>query len=256
MGAAWGVADDRPPARDAAVLDFDRDGLWDLAVANTTPSAVPSPNRLYRNAGGHFDPVAGSVVGLEVGSVSVAAGDLDGDGWTDLVFGGSGHVTIYRNLHGTFGDVSADQPPSIRRNAWQVELADLNGDRRLDLLRVQARRLDVWLNQGGGRFPARPSFSYPLARGRGVAAGDVNRDGKPDLYVVQAENAAFDDVMLLNMGGGDAFRSLPIPQIRVGSGDAVEVFPDWHGTGRAAFLVTNGDLKNRGPVQLIAFSDP
>lgn len=253
-GAAWGVADPGPPARDTAALDFNHDGLMDIAVSNTTPSAVPSRDRLFKNVGGRFELVTNTVVNRVTTSVCVEAADLDRDGWTDLVFCGQGSVLVYHNAHGTFQDITPSMPPSIRRNAWDVDLTDLNGDGRPDLLRLQPKRLDVWLNQGGNRFPSTPSFSYPLQQGRGVAAGDVNLDGKADIYVVQASNATVSDVMLINDGNGASYHTMAVPQTRVGSGDAVVTFPNWRGSGRAAFLVTNGDLKNRGPVQLIAFS--
>lgn len=254
VGTAWGVNDPGPPARDTAALDYDRDGLMDLAVANATPSAVPSPDRLFRNLGGRFQLVASSVVNRETNSVCVVAGDIDNDGWTDLLFCSHGTIMVYRNVGGTFRDITSQMPWSMRSQAWDLELADLNADGRLDLLRVQLKRLHVWLNQGGGRFPATPSYTHILQEAHGVAAGDVNLDGMPDVYVVQASNATLDDVMLINNGSGASYHAMPIPQLRVGSGDAVETFPNWRGTGRAAFLVTNGDLKNRGPVQLIAFS--
>jgi hypothetical protein len=133
--------------------------------------------------------VTGTAVNSEKHSLFVEAGDIDGDGWTDLLF----HSTIssgvrlvtYKNDRGTFKDVTA--ATAYRGvNARQVELADVNQDGRRDLLTLEKTRVSVWLNRSG-TFPRR-NFTFPLSQGRDVAVGDVNLDGASDIYVVQGEN--------------------------------------------------------------------
>jgi hypothetical protein len=84
---------------------------------------------------------------------------------------------------------------------------DANGDGRLDLFAVngyddphvgdypQLPRSVLFLNEGAGRFVPHPSVAV---RGEGCVAGDLDGDGRPDLYVTTAS----DDVLLWNAGGG------------------------------------------------------
>lgn len=256
VARSWGVADPHGRGREAVALDFDRDGRIDLAVANETPSIFKSPNRLYRNLGGRFVEVTSTPVNRQLGSECVEAADIDGNGWTDLIFcagnpGDKTRIVTYKNHGGVFSDVTAG---TAYRSApaRQIELADVNRDGRPDLLITQQKKLAIWLNQGGG-FP-RETTSWPLQEGRDVAVGDVSLDGAPDIYVVQGKNSAYKDIMLLNNGSGTGFRSIAIPPVAAGDGDLATPIPNWRGTGRAAFLVTNGKWSGRGPFELITFS--
>ena len=53
-----------------------------------------------------------------------------------------------------------------------------------------------------------------------------------------------------------AFQSIRIPQVLVGDGDVATAIPNWGGSGRAAFLVSNGKWTVPGPYQLLVFSAP
>jgi hypothetical protein len=82
---------------------------------------------------------------------------------------------------------------------------DANGDGRLDLFAVNGYddphaykgipHSVLFLNMGGGRFVPHPSVAV---KGEGCVAGDLDGDGRPDLYITTAT----DDVLLWNAGGG------------------------------------------------------
>jgi hypothetical protein len=262
-----GVADIHGRGRDAVADDFNGDGRMDIAVANFSPSEGdhPTPNRLFMNtASGVFADVTESPVNAEKASLCVAAGDLTGDGRPELVFcerdSGSAEQTItYRNINGTLVDATAASSykgvPSR-----DIEIVDLNGDGRKDLLIVTPTRLNIWLNAASG-LPSSPSYVRAILGGRDVAIGDVNLDRIPDVYVCTGGRASngnqYPDLMLLNDGTGRGFRSIPIPQVTAGDGDNATPIPNWRGSGRAAFLVTNsrsGSSLGSGPTQLIVFS--
>lgn len=255
VAKAWNVEDAHGRGRVAAAIDYDNDGLLDLAVANEAPSMVPSPNRLFKNVGGRFEEIADPVVRRETASECMAAADFDGDGWTDLLFCSSidpqAGVLTYKNVSGAFQDVT---PNTAYRAvpAQAIKLKDVNQDAKPDLLIVEQTRFTVWLNRSG-KF-SRIDFSYPLNDGHDVAVGDVNLDGAPDIYIVQGRNDLYDDVMLINEGNGASYHTISIPQASEGEGDVATTIPDWGGSGRTAFLVTNGRWGNAGPIQVIAFS--
>jgi hypothetical protein len=101
------------------------------------------------------------------------------------------------------------------------------------------------------------SFRMALgASGVSLAAGDVNRDHRPDLYVVRgksrtAQNAP--DLMLLDKAGGTDFVPMRIPSVSGGSAESVTPI-DYDRNGLTDFIVTNGQNGTLpGPVQLIAF---
>jgi hypothetical protein len=192
----------------------------------------------------------------ELGEQCDAAGDIDRDGYDELVLcGGGGQLAptvfrVYDNGPGGWSDATAALGlPSLSRD--DAELAHLNGDGRLDLVTVTDRRLEVRLNRSG-RFPT-ANYALSIAAGRDLAVGDADGDGHADIYVVQGENAKVPDLLLLNSGSGASYARFPgLPQARTGEGDTAQAIPNWKGTNRAAFLVNNGRAyPEPGPRQLI-----
>ena len=173
----WGVEAPHDRGRDVAVLDFNQDGRPDLALANEGPScAAETRNRLFLNTGGGFTEVDTSPVRSRQAAVCVEAGDIDGNGWPDLVFcgrktpvpfkhscrplgdeadvSGPDGIRTFTNGDGTFTD--ATQGTAYKeKEVWNIRLRDLNNDGRVDLLFTTVTgTLEVWLNDGNG-FPSR-----------------------------------------------------------------------------------------------------
>jgi hypothetical protein len=260
VARAWGVADVHGRGRVPLILDFNRDGRNDVVVLNAGPSKAfpPSLSHLYRNTGGGFVEVKGTPVNTEIWGECGKAGDIDGDGWTDLVICSRKNPAIptrtLKNNRGTFSDISASTA-YMGLKSRELDIVDVNGDGRLDLLILEFTRLTVWLNQDG-RHP-RISYSFAINQGRDIAAGDVNLDGRADIYIAQGSNARFRDIMLINNGNGASYHTMPIPQIFVGDSDIVTAYPNWKGTGRSAFLVSNAKWElGPGPYQFIEFAQP
>jgi hypothetical protein len=70
-------------------------------------------------------------------------------------------------------------------SAYYVTVADLNGDRRLDLVIVSGGQLRVLLGNGDGTFAAPASYSLPTSVGQ-LVAGDFNGAGLVDVVVSRA----------------------------------------------------------------------
>jgi hypothetical protein len=141
--------------------------------------------------------------------VSVAIGDLNGDGKLDLATANTTAGTVSVLLNGGDGSLRAKVDYSSGSNPASVAIGDLNGDGKADLVtaarlmlgRFPSRDVVVFFNRGDGSFSAR--VEYPIGLGYGlmsVAIGDLNGDGKLD---VAAANDAGDSVsVLLNRGDG------------------------------------------------------
>jgi hypothetical protein len=194
------------PAGGIAVADFDRDGDPDIFVTGYFMS-----NRLYWNQGdGSFQSRPDVDATLTGTACSVAvAGDIDNDGWPDLYYGcRDSSNRLLRNLHGEgFVDITVaavDHAPisanSARTDA--VALADIDGNGLLDLYigvypSTSSPNLDdpdnldrIVLNDGASQWRVVSPNGSPVLREKlartALAAvfSDLDRDGRPDLYVV------------------------------------------------------------------------
>jgi hypothetical protein len=147
--------------------------------------------------------------------MGVDAGDYDGDGRTDLVLTAFAHDTdtLYRNLGGgQFEDASAPSGLSARtfeRMGWGTSFLDADLDGKLDLifanghifadiddypqLRESYRQKSQLLLNEGARFrdvSEGAGGGLQVARvGRGLAVGDLDDDGDPDVVVSNVDDA-------------------------------------------------------------------
>ena len=253
-----GVIDPFGRGRQATFIDANGDGRPDIFLGNQTfrGDGLPSPNRLFLDAGRRVRRCAELRPDRNIRSVFAQSADYDGDGHADLlVCPDSGNLQppypkrgwheVHRRdreLHSLHDDVQA----------LRQRFADLNSDGRLDLVVVTPNSLRVLLQNPDHTFTQR--LGMPLTAGSNVAVGDINGDGHPDIYVVQGALKGINqpDMMLINNGTGTSFTSLPIPETTTGNGD--NAYPiDVEHNGLTDFLVLNGKDPALGPMQLIAF---
>ena len=158
--AAWGV-DLAVPASSSTLLDFDRDGDLDLylGVYGDAFAAIPrlpfyadngEANHLFENVGDHFVDVTDRAgVGDSGWSLAVAAGDVDGDGWTDLAVANDfGKKTLYRNRgDGRFEDVTRAAGVLDFSGGMGLAFGDLDRDGDADLYTSNIKSNQRWYGE-------------------------------------------------------------------------------------------------------------
>ena len=162
--------------------DYDGDGDLDLAAAGWASGHTTSHCNIYRNDGdGVFTNIAAGLSGITHASLTWS--DFDSDGDLDLLAGGQGATTLYRNDGGTFADSGATLPVCMSGRpafAW----ADYDGDGDPDLAFAGSidltNRSIVCRNDGGGTFTPTVLPLEGIAYGE-AAWGDYDRDGDVDL---------------------------------------------------------------------------
>ena len=188
--------------RTFAMADVDQDRHVDI-VSSSYGAGSDRVNLRRGDGTGRF----GARIGLPDAAPNarvIALADVTGDGRADIVLGHgeASLLTVFVNAGDGRFTPAAGSPYAIPAEGFEAAVADVNGDRQLDLIVavVESRRqpyegrLVVLQGDGRGFTPAAGS---PIAVGRGaynLAFGDVNRDGKPDVVTSSFEG---DPVMLL-----------------------------------------------------------
>jgi hypothetical protein len=226
------------------------------------PDARPATgNRLFRNDGvvagvPHFTDVTEQAgLGMKAVGMGVAVGDVDNDGWLDVYVTAFGSNVLYRNRgDGTFVDVTAQAHVDDPR--WTTSAAfidyDRDGDQDLFVANYVAFTKPgnkVCTDHAGARDYCPPGAYAPVptrlfrndegltftdvteasgvgrayGAGLGVAVGDLNGDGWPDVYVandatpnqlwINRHDGTFEDLGLLS---GTAFNALGRPEGSMG----------------------------------------
>ncbi|WP_123043419.1 FG-GAP-like repeat-containing protein [Cohnella candidum] len=233
-GVPHGAAGTHPSS--VAIGDYNGDGKADLAVANNGSGTV---SILLGNGSGSYLPAVDYPVG-GAGSMpsSVAAGDFNGDGATDLAVSDAGLNQVFvllgnsNNGHGDGTFQTAAGYPTGTAPQF-VALGDFNGDGASDLAVANGASNNVSLLFGNmvsgvadGTFGSQSVFNVG-ANPHGIAAGDFNHDGHADLAVANTGDVS---VLLYDPANPGTFlapvvysNGAPVASVAVGTfnGDAI-----------------------------------
>ncbi len=181
--------------------DFDQDGRLDIMCSGL---GLREPLKLFRNQGPTgFEDVT-SRAGLDgfVGGLNLVTTDYNNDGWVDVFvlrggwFGAQGHhpnSLLKNNGDGTFEDVTEKAGLLSLHPTQTAVWFDFDTDGYLDVFignetSGQDRHpCELFRNNGDGTFTecAQKVGLTHYGMVKGVAVGDFDNDGRPDLYLSQ-----------------------------------------------------------------------
>jgi enediyne biosynthesis protein E4 len=216
-----------------AIGDIDNDGLPDIFLTGNMVSS-----RLYLNRGDmRFEDITQSAgVTTNTWATGATMVDINGDGYLDIYVSVSGNegskgkdranLLFINNGNRTFTEAAARYGIADTGFTTQAAFLDYNGDGCLDLFLLNNSPKDfargaadthpfgvrtsspesynkLYRNNCDGTFTdvsREAGILQQIGYGLGVAVADVNRDGRPDIYV--SNDVAPNDVLYINNGDG------------------------------------------------------
>jgi hypothetical protein len=179
------------------------------------------------------------------GSGHLVIADVNRDGKPDLI---AQHL-LQRAVTVHLGDgagkfaAATGSPIKLAAMPGDIKLGDVNGDGSPDLCVAQGDRkaVEVFLNNGGGRFSPAPGSPFPVRAPEGfILSGleliDLNEDGKLDLVTTSDKHNSFGALLGDGRGG---FAAGPTTKFPAGSGNFAFAFGDLDGDGRPDVAITN-----------------
>ena len=198
----------------ASFSDYDSDGWTDIFVANcadldlTIPGINPvrTPFQLLRNNGNlTFTDVAPEAGLVDLGAwMALTIADIDGDLDLDLFATNVGnliplrfpHILYENNGDGTYTNIATEAGVANWEFGWGASFTDIDNDGDEDLFYAGSLPSvgfigpglgspgRLFLNNGEGVFTRASAFDQSKKFTSGVAVGDFDNNGFPDVVVV------------------------------------------------------------------------
>jgi len=187
---------------DITTVDFNNDGYIDLFISGFDNTLQQRYSGILLNNGAGKFTVMDQPGLIQKGFGSSVWGDVDGDGWLDLLLNGDGGANgetssniyrLYRNNHGVL------EPKTVFNDYRQISvgdgarMVDWDNDGKLDIILTgwsasKARQATVLFNgtsSSGFTFTESPlsNTDFPGVSQSSIETADLNNDGKIDLLI-------------------------------------------------------------------------
>lgn len=181
--------------------DFNGDSAADIAVVNnakstievllqrlTPPTAPESPKSVNDLVNPERFERRKVSVAWQVNCLQVA--DVTGDGNVDLVFTGDPKelVVLPGEGDGSFGQPITRRVPDLLAVPWGMDVADLNGDGRLDIIVLGESDLILFFQTEQGGIGNASRVAHAINGPLMIATADVDGDGRKDVVLLCNDN--------------------------------------------------------------------
>jgi hypothetical protein len=254
IGCKWGGGDDHATFRtptSVAIADLNGDGVPDLALATSVVedtgddrTGLASVFLQSSSTRGTFP--GGADYSVATAPSAIAVGDLTGSGTKDLVVANfnSGSISVLLQTAPGSGKYQAATAYSTGGSPNDVQLADVNGDGKLDLIvadNASSGRIVILPQDPAnpGHFLAAVALAAPNAAS-GVAVGDINGDGKVDIAAGTSDsNGNNGAVVVFYQNPTSPGSFLPPVTVAAGAQPITVKIADMNGDGVADLVAAN-----------------
>jgi FG-GAP-like repeat/IPT/TIG domain/FG-GAP repeat len=223
--------------------DLDGDGKPDIVISNYYTQKLT----FYLNASTSGNIVMDSVLSVPSGNYVLGASiaDMNGDGKPEVIVAceGSNILSIYTNSS-TLGHISFSNETSLMApsggSPFKAVVADIDGDGKPDIVSANSylNTVSVYRNTtpAGGAISFASDVDFNTGNfPEGVAIGDIDGDGKPDLVVANNTDNTLSVLLNTSTVGTISFAT----QVTVNSGSSAYdlVIADFDGDGKPDIAV-------------------
>lgn len=199
------------PVLSLASGDFNSDGLVDVAVATSqkeknATQPLPTDNKIII----YLQQQDGSLLKTYEYSGnngnSIASGDLNSDGRTDLVMSSiSGFSVYYQNNNGTFNN---KMTYSLSTPFTRVSIGDFNSDGKLDIcgINTSISNSNVYISYQNTNGSFGQVTTISAIKGESLFVADLNNDGKDDILLQAPNSSTYSNLAIIyqNLSGNMA----------------------------------------------------
>jgi RHS repeat-associated protein len=253
----------------AQVLDINSDGLADFANKSGVNPTDDYRYQLYRGKGvWDAERTFTSNPPFSYNDPDIALLDLDYDKDIDVLYFHSGGESAYFQQNGQWTEVDrpwgdpalADLPTTLRFSSSNTKLADMNGDRMMDIVEFNRNppylEVTYWPNLGRGRFAEHRAMApvvYPYLDVSDIFFLDVNGDGLADLAKLLPPNQI---EIRLNMGDGTWSEPFTMESPPYDPTTTAVRVADMNANGSADLLFNNASGQAFEYLDLLGTNDP